>query len=243
MSAPTPTGERLGLVFGHSLARHAFADRGSLVSAGPAGTVEALDCGDFVALSRHGHSHFVPAHLIDHHATITALAELGCNRLVALASTGSLHPDWAVGTIVAPDDFLGLQVAPSFFDDARGHTVPGFDPEWRSEILAAWRAVANPAIVDGGVYAQTPGPRFESPAEVRMLASFGDLVGMTLIAEAVLAREAGIRYAAICSVDNLANGLDDEPLTVEVFQANKAANEERMARATEALIARLLEEA
>jgi len=74
------------------------------------------------------------------------------------------------------------------------------------------------------VYAQTRGPRFETPAEVRALAGIGDLVGMTIAAECILTREIGVAYAAVCVVDNLANGLDEQPLTVEQFQASVVAN-------------------
>ncbi len=79
-------------------------------------------------------------------------------------------------------------------------------------------------MVDGGVYTQTRGPRFETPAEVRALARVGDLVGMTIAAECILSKEVGLAYAAVCVVDNLANGLDAAPLTVEQFQAAVAAN-------------------
>ena len=88
----------------------------------------------------------------------------------------------------------------------------------------AWAAHAATPIVDGGVYTQTRGPRFETPAEVRALAQVGDLVGMTVAAECILTREVGLAYAAVCVVDNLANGLGDAPLTIEEFQAGVAAN-------------------
>jgi 5'-methylthioadenosine phosphorylase len=128
-----------------------------------------------------------------------------------------------------PDDFFGLGVAPTFFDDAQGHSVPGFDLPWRRRVIDAWTGAVDTPVVDGGVYAQTTGPRFESPAEVRFLADHADLVGMTLVPEIVLAREAGIAYAAVCTIDNLANGLDDGSLTLEEFWANKAVNEQRLA--------------
>ncbi len=144
--------------------------------------------------------------------------------MLGLSSTGSLRLDWPVGTIVCPDDFYAPQVTVTAHDDARSHTVPGFDPSWRSRVLETWRAHAATPIVDGGVYAQTSGPRFETPAEVRALARIGDLVGMTIAAECILASELGLAYAAVCVVDNLANGLDPEPLTIEAFQAAVAAN-------------------
>jgi purine nucleoside phosphorylase len=76
-------------------------------------------------------------------------------------------------------------------------------------------------LVDGGVYAQTIGPRFETPAEVRALAVNADLVGMTLAAETVLAGEAAVAYAAVCTIDNLANGIDDQMLNVDEYRRGR----------------------
>ena len=243
MAAPVPTGERLALVFGHSLPDAAFLDRGERhehPGRQGAAPVVAVDTGDVVVLRRHGVEHFSPAHTVDHHRNLEILAEMGCNKIVALASTGSLRTDWPPGTMVAPDDFFALGVTPTFHDDAQGHTVAGFDLPWRRRVVEAWRASVATPLVDGGVYAQTTGPRFESPAEVRFLADYADLVGMTLVSELVLAREAGISYAALCTIDNLANGLDTGTLAVEEFWANKAANEQRMASDLDLLLPALL---
>ena len=156
------------------------------------------------------------------------MAAAGCDRVLALASVGSLRLDWPVGTVSAPDDFLALQISPTYHDDAKGHGVPGFDAGWRRTIVDTWRANTATPIQDGGVYAHCNGPRFETPAEVRMLATFADLVGMTLAGECVLAREAGLRYAGLCVVDNLANGLDDAPLTEAAFRSGVEANQGRL---------------
>jgi 5'-methylthioinosine phosphorylase len=201
---PHPTGEKLAVIHGHSL---------------PPGV--SVDAAEAVGFPRHGPNHEVPAHLLDHRANIRRLCELGCNRAVALASVGSLRADWRPNTVVCPDDFLAPGVAPTFFDDVRGHTPPGFDPEWRARVVGAWESNAELELEDGGVYAHVSGPRFETPAEVRMLARDADVVGMTIAAEAILAREAGIAYAAICTVDNLANGLEAEPLSVEGYRAER----------------------
>jgi 5'-methylthioadenosine phosphorylase len=229
--APTPAvhGTRLGLVVGHSLPFDEFVDRSEPlpITVGDR-VVELLDTGGFVALPRHGIDAFAPAHLIDHRANIAALAAAGCDRVLALASVGSLRRDWPVGTVVCPDDFIATQVNPTFHTDARGHSVPGFDRGWRRTVVDAWRANTATPIEDGGVYAHSTGPRFETPAEVRMLATFADLVGMTLAAECILAREAGLRYAGLCIVDNLANGLEDAPLTEAAFRAGVAANQARL---------------
>jgi 5'-methylthioadenosine phosphorylase len=232
MAPPVPTGDRLAVVFGHSLPDAAFLDRGERhehPGRHGAGPVVVVDTGDLVVLRRHGVEQFTPAHRVDHHRNIEILAAMGCRRILALASTGSLRTDWPPGTMVVPDDFFALTVAPTFYDDAQGHSVPGFDLPWRRRVIDTWTAAVDTPLVDGGVYAQTLGPRFESPAEVRFLADYADLVGMTLVPEIVLAREAGMSYAAVCTIDNLANGLDDDSLTLDEFWANKAVNEARLA--------------
>ncbi len=187
--------------------------------------VALLDAGDFVFLQRHGTDRYIRAHEIDHATNVRALHEAGCDRVLGLASTGSLRLDWPIGTFVCPDDFYAPQVNPSLYDDGRSNTVPGFAVDWRAQVLDVWRAQAATPIVDGGVYTQTRGPRFETAAEVRALARLGDLVGMTIAAECILAKEAGLAYAAVCVVDNLGNGLDTEPLTIEQFAAAVAANQ------------------
>ena len=186
--------------------------------------VTLLDAGDVVILQRHGFDRYVRAHEIDHRANVLALRAAGCDRVLSLASTGSLRLDWPVGTVVCPNDFYAPYVNDTVHDDARSHTIPGFEPAWRARLLETWRTHTATSIIDGGTYAQTRGPRFETPAEVRVLAQVGDLVGMTIAAECILSKEIGLAYAAVCVVDNLANGLDQNPLTVDEFHAAVATN-------------------
>ena len=238
MSAPRPAGDRLAVVYGYSLPEGAHPVEGERVAvdAGGARPVEAIDAGEVVGLPRHGLDRAVPAHLVDHHANVRALCELGCGRVLALGSAGSLRLDLEVGSFVCPDDFYAPETAPTFYDDPRGHSVPGFDPGWRQIVLDAWRGASGMELVDGGVYAQTIGPRFETPAEVRALARVADVVGMTLAAETVLAGEASLAYAAICSVDNLANGISDQPLTVEDYQRGRDLTAQALQAALEAVL-------
>jgi 5'-methylthioadenosine phosphorylase len=223
MSAPRPTGNRLCLIHGNSLPEGVDPVEGERVEldVGGALPVEATDGGDIVGIARHGFDRSIPAHLVDHRANIRAACELGCDRVLALASAGSLDQDLKVGTLICPDDFYAPETAPSFYRDPRGHSVPGFDSEWRRVVISAWSSLTKTELEDGGVYAQTIGPRFETPAEVRALARVADVVGMTLAAETVLAREASLAYAAVCSVDNLANGLSEGPLTIEEYQRGR----------------------
>lgn len=242
MSAPRPTGDRLAVIYGYSLPLGAHPVEGERVEvdAGGGRPVEAIDAGDLVGLPRHGFDRGVPAQLVDHRANLRALCELGCGRVLALGSAGSLHADLAVGSFVCPDDFYAPGSAPSFYDDPRGHSIPGFDPDWRREILDAWRDRAESELIDGGVYAQTLGPRFETPAEVRALSRVADVVGMTLAAETVLAREASLAYAAVCSVDNLANGISDEALTVEEYESGRDRTAEALQAALRSVLAALV---
>lgn len=232
MQAPVVTGERLGLIVGHSLADGALEDGAEPVAVDTAfGPVETLQTPHAVLVPRHGRTAFTPAHLLDPRRTIAALCEAGCNRVLAFASSGSLRRDLPVGSLVCPDDVLAL-FSPasyvSYFDDRRGHRVPAFDAGWRAAVLDVWRSTTSTPVVDGGVYAQTTGPRFETPAEVRLLARYADVVGMTLAGEAVLAGEVGLAYAALCTVDNLANGLDGVALDLRVYHAAIAAQQDRL---------------
>jgi purine nucleoside phosphorylase len=226
MSAPRPQGNRLCLIHGNSLPEGADPVDGKRVEldVGGALPVEATDGGDIVGIARHGFDRSIPAHLVDHRANIRAACELGCDRVLALASAGSLDKDLKVGTLICPEDFYAPETAPSFYRDPRGHSVPGFDSEWRRIVLSAWKSLTKTELEDGGVYAQTIGPRFETPAEVKALANYADMVGMTIAAEAVLAGEAALAYAAVCSIDNLANGLLDKPLTVDEYRRNRDRN-------------------
>jgi 5'-methylthioadenosine phosphorylase len=172
-------------------------------------------------VQRHGAAdEYVLPHVIDHAANLRPLVEQGVDRVLAIASVGSLRTDLPVGTLVSPDDFIALQLGVSIFDDTRAHTAPAFAARWRGELLAAWGEGAE-APVDGGVYWQTIGPRFETPAEIRMIAAHADLVGMTIASECVIAGELGLEYAAICVVDNLANGLGEGELSVAEMEADR----------------------
>jgi purine nucleoside phosphorylase len=231
MSAPRPTGSRVCLIHGNSLPEGADPVDGKRVTldVGGALPVEATEGEDIVGIPRHGFDHSIPAHLVDHRANIRAACELGCDRVLALASVGSLDKDLKVGMFICPEDFYAPETAPSFFRDPRGHSVPGFDPDWRNVVISAWGSLTDTELEVGGVYAQTIGPRFETPAEVRALAQVADMVGMTIAAETVLAGEAALAYAAVCTVDNLANGISDKALTVDEYRRNRDENAQRLA--------------
>ncbi len=190
----------------------------------------------FVLLLRHGHGGiYRPPHRIPHHAHVLAFEALGVRRVAGISSVGSLDPHLLPGTAVIPDDYLSVHPPPTFCADERLHIVPRLDPGVRARLAAAARATPGP-VRDGGVYVETRGPRFETPAEVRWLAGLGDVVGMTAASEATLFQERGIGYATLGLVDNLANGLGAAPLTFEAYEVRRRANEERTREILRALV-------
>jgi len=212
------------------------APDGKRVSAG----LPIVDAGTHVAAYRHGLDEYVPPHRIDHVATFRKLAELGCDRVLAISSVGSLRPDLVVGTFVLPDDFIALHQPPLAAVDGHGqHVIPAFTPAWRDRIAAAWSEHAAPPLVGEGVYFQTSGPRFETPAEIRMIARVADVVGMTIASECVVATQLGLDYAAVCIVDNLANGLDVGLLTDADYARGQAENRARLLEALSVVVPRL----
>jgi 5'-methylthioadenosine phosphorylase len=226
MSAPRPSGDRLAVIYGYSLPEGEDPVEGRRVTVDADGAlpVEAIDAEQIVAIPRHGFDRSIPAHLVDHKANIRAACELGCNRVLAFGSAGSLDEDLKVGTLICPDDFYAPEVAPSFYRDPQGHSVPGFDSEWRRIVIRAWNSLTESKLEDGGIYAQTIGPRFETAAEVRALGEVADMVGMTIAAESILAGEAALAYAAVCTIDNWANGVLDKRLTVEEYRRGRDLN-------------------
>jgi len=235
---------RLAVVGGHGILGTAFAANASRVEVDTSyGPVALLDAADWVVLQRHGLDEFVAAPYINHRAHLRALADLGCNRILGLGSVGSLRRDLPVGSFVAPDDFIALHLGMSFSRGDDGHQSPGFDPVWRGTVVRRWSEQSDVPLHDGGVYWQTIGPRFETRAEIRLMAAHADVVGMTIAGECILARELGLAYASICVIDNLANGIGAAPLSMEEFRAGAAANRARLVSALDAVLPALSKEA
>jgi 5'-methylthioadenosine phosphorylase len=218
---------RLGIIGGHGLLGSAFAcDAATIAIEAPdRSPVCVFDTRDYAFVQRHGHHEYRPPHRVDHLANLGGLASIGCDRILAVGSVGGLRTDQRVSDVVVPDDFIALGQAVSTFEDAQGHGVRGFDARWRRAMTDTWQEVSGTEVTDGGVYWQTMGPRFETPAEIRLLSQFADIVGMTVASECIIAGELGLSYAAVCVIDNLANGLSDDTLSMDSFEAGKAANQ------------------
>lgn len=168
--------------------------------------------------ARHGRGHAVPPHRVNARAQIRAFADAGVDYVLGLFNVGSLDNDFPAGTWLVPDDFLDLtRHRPfTFHDDRAVHADMSepFCPHGRQALLRS----GTQGTRDGGIYATTEGPRFETTAERRALRLMGaHVVGMTLAPEAVLAREAGLCYAALCFIANGAAPLGGQldPLQIQ----------------------------
>ncbi|NMB79341.1 MAG: MTAP family purine nucleoside phosphorylase [Methanomicrobiales archaeon] len=173
----------------------------------PFGNTELL-LGDIALLMRHQQG--IPPHRINYRANMAALAIAGVDRIIAFASSGSLNREIAPGSLVIPTDCITMTDIPSIHDHAIEHVMPSLSPELSKRLQ---QIVPDARL--GGTYIQTRGPRFETVAEIRAFSRVADLVGMTLASEATLACELGIPFAALCTVDNYANGLADGVLTYD----------------------------
>ncbi len=188
-------------------------------------------------LARHGPRHGVPSHLINYRANIAALKELSIAAVIATAAVGSLRREMPPGSRVIIDQFIDFTKSrPSTFYGKGGGGVVHVDmtvpycPEIRRAILRAGERLEDQPI-DGGCYVCTEGPRFETPAEIKMFAHWGcDLVGMTNVPEVVLAREAGLCYATIALVSNFAAGISAELLSHQEVLEEMARGKEPLDR-------------
>ncbi|NLN60324.1 MAG: MTAP family purine nucleoside phosphorylase [Deltaproteobacteria bacterium] len=182
---------------------------------------------DFLFISRDGRpgGDFTPPHLVNHLAHFQTLSELNVNEVIGIYSTGSLKADLQPGTLVVPDDFICLYPTPTSVTDTPKHITPVMDDGVRRELIRAAHELSAP-VRDGGVYWQTSGPRLETKAEIGLMAGTADIVGMPLASEAVLAREFGMAFGALCSVDNYAHGIAGGTLDELDIRVQAARNAE-----------------
>lgn len=183
----------------------------------------------FAYIPRHGidgSRHILP-HMINHPANMEAFRELDITEIIGIHSTGSLRRDLPPGTILIPDDFLSLSDTGTVFAEKAVHITPLLDEALRQALKAAAESLGIPTVTRG-TYWQTKGPRLETRAEIRMMAQFADIVGMTMASEAVIARELEMSYASICSVDNYCHGITEEPLTMQEIMTGARKNAARV---------------
>ncbi|MBU0496999.1 MAG: MTAP family purine nucleoside phosphorylase [Candidatus Thermoplasmatota archaeon] len=173
-------------------------------------------------INRHGGEGDLPPHQVNYRGNIQALVASHVSCVLGIGTVGSLNLMIQPGDVVLPHDFVDMtkRRVYSFFDTGRVHvdlTVP-FCPFLRSRVLERCRTMKGMSVHESGVYVVTEGPRLETPAEIRMYQTYGDIVGMTLVPEVVLARERGLCYASICVVCNMAAGMQASLSADEIIQ-------------------------
>ena len=201
----------------------------------------AITCGkigqsDVLFLARHGYGHTIPPHEVNYRANLWALKDAGADSVVSVASVGGIRNDIWPGAILLPHQVIDYTWGrPSTFFEGPGAPVNHIDLTepysrvMRARLLNA-AAAAGERVTDGGVYAATQGPRLETAAEIHRLERDGaDIVGMTGMPEAALAREIGMEYAALTVVANYAAGRGDSEHAVPLDKIG-AVLEEAMGR-------------
>ena len=169
-----------------------------------------------VFLARHGAGHTIPPHAVNYRANIWALHAVGVKNLLAIATVGGITSNLKAGDVVLPNQMIdythgrnntyhdGIELPVKHID----FTEP-YSADMRQICIKAASNIKQP-LLENGVYACVQGPRLETAAEINRLERDGaTLVGMTGMPEAVLARELGMYYAALCPVVNQAAGRGD----------------------------------
>ncbi len=191
-------------------------------------TFGKLNGRDVMFLARHGYGHTIPPHEVNYRANMWALQSEGADRIVSVASVGGIRADMAPGRLVIPHQILDYTWGRKHtYFEGPDQPVTHIDfthpycPKMRAGLLEA-AIDAGQKILDGGIYATTQGPRLETAAEIDRLERDGaDMVGMTGMPEAALAREIGSRYAAIAVVVNHAAGRGDSEQAIHMDQINE----------------------
>jgi 5'-methylthioadenosine phosphorylase len=231
---------KLGVIGGSGFYQPAFLDDvQEILAETPYGAVKLrfgkLAGRSIVFLARHGSGHETLPHQLNYRANVWALKRSGVRRIIATNAVGSLRPDLGPGAIILADQFIDFtkQRPFTFFEQGDAHrahvdfTEP-YCPQLRSFIQKA-AVKLGMAVNETGCYVCTEGPRYESPAEVRMFRTLGgDVVGMTGLPEVVLARELGLCYANVSVVTNWAAGLSPAALKHTAVLDIMAKNQEKL---------------
>ena len=195
-------------------------------------------------LPRHGKSHAIPPHKINFRANIYALKQLGVSRILALAAAGSLKEEYKPGDVVIPDQFIdwGKQVH-TFYDEGKFYHVSMADPfcpELNKLLVSTAKSLKIP-VHDKGTYLRIEGPQFSTRSASRMYRQFGDIIGMTCIPEAILAREKEICFSVIATVTDY-DVWSEKPVSYEEIKAVMKRNLENTEKILENAIPKIPKE-
>ena len=180
---------------------------------------------DVAFLPRHGRAHRIPPHRINYRANLWALKNIGVTHIIAVNAVGGITANYSPGTLGLPDQIIDYTTnRVCSFSDSEQDELVHIDFTWPySEFLrSAIQKAATDLDIDlitTGVYGSTNGPRLETAAEIRKMAADGcDMIGMTGMPEAALARELDLQYATIALVVNRCAGLDDKVISMDDIQ-------------------------
>ncbi len=197
---------------------------------------------DVIFLARHGAGHKIPPHEINYRANIWGMKELGVTRLICLSAVGSLKENYRPGEICIPDQFIDFTKSRryTFFDTGKVMHVSTADPfcEDLRTLLAGICTEKGIAHHPTGTYVCIEGPRFSTRAESRMFRSFADIIGMTLVPEAQLARELGLCYACLAMITDY-DVWAEKPVNVAEILRTMKDNAENIQTIIETAINRL----
>ena len=196
-------------------------------------------------LARHGEGHSLPPHRVNYRANLWQLKSLGARRVLAINTVGGITERFGPRVLALPDQLIDYTWGrtSSFWDGEGGEVLHvDFGDPYTPSLRQAVRDAATKAsieLVDGGCYGATQGPRLETRAEIARMRRDGcDLVGMTGMPEAGLARELGLDYACLAVVANWAAGCgDDAEITLAEVLANVDAASAGLPPLLNALIA------
>lgn len=176
----------------------------------PIGLVNQEGSGGVYVLPRHGLDHKYPAHLIPYRANMAALKKLGAVAVISIGTVGSVSSNLSPGTIVVPEQIIDWTDGrhSTYWDDSHvGHHIQFADPFCpigRHYVTEVASEIHNINVESSGTMAVIGGPRFSTRAESVMLSNLGaDVIGMTAMPEASLARELGMCYASLCLVTDM----------------------------------------
>lgn len=173
-------------------------------------------------IPRHGPGHTIPPHMINYRANLWALKHIGVTKIIAVAAVGGIRIDMGPGMLVIPNQIIDYTWGRghTFFEDGLNHvthidfTSP-YSEGLRQKLIKAARSIPLD-IIEEGTYAATQGPRLETAAEIDRLERDGcDLVGMTGMPEAALARELELEYCTCAVVANMGAGRGADVITME----------------------------
>ena len=245
--------KRIGIIGGTGLARYEGLEHiRSEFIATPYGEPSALlrhaRLGDteVVFLPRHGDPHRIPPHRVNYRANLWALNNAGVKGVIAVNAVGGITPAMEAGVICIPDQIIDYTYGRihTFSDDADSalqhvdFSYP-YDEVLRNALIGAAQELAL-EVEERGTYGATQGPRLESVAEINRMERDGcDVVGMTGMPEAALARELDLPYASVCLVVNPAAGRSEGIITMEQIDAVMATGMETVKSLLKAALVRL----